>query len=100
MMICILRWLENSGTEVRDSDFKNAFPGIFNFTVGILNSLDCTGGPRNGPHPEFSLEPLGRIFEFGLSPFFYFCLFTVLFKNKFFLRRIVDFKAGDINRVI
>ena len=25
-------------TEVRDSDFKNAFPGIFNFTVGILIS--------------------------------------------------------------
>ena len=24
-------------TEVRDSDFKNAFPGIFNFTVGILS---------------------------------------------------------------
>ena len=24
-------------TEDRDSDFKNAFPGIFNFTVGILN---------------------------------------------------------------
>ena len=23
-------------TEVRDSDFKNAFPGIFNFTIGIL----------------------------------------------------------------
>ena len=23
-------------TEVRDSDFKNAFPEIFNFTVGIL----------------------------------------------------------------
>ena len=23
-------------TEVRDSDFKNAFPGIFNYTVGIL----------------------------------------------------------------
>ena len=23
-------------TEVRDSDFKNAFPGIFNFTVRIL----------------------------------------------------------------
>ena len=23
-------------TEIRDSDFKNAFPGIFNFTVGIL----------------------------------------------------------------
>ena len=23
-------------TEVRDSDFKNAFPGIFNFIVGIL----------------------------------------------------------------
>ena len=23
-------------TETRDSDFKNAFPGIFNFTVGIL----------------------------------------------------------------
>ena len=23
-------------TEFRDSDFKNAFPGIFNFTVGIL----------------------------------------------------------------
>ena len=23
-------------TEVRDSDFKNAFPGIFNLTVGIL----------------------------------------------------------------
>ena len=23
-------------TEVRDPDFKNAFPGIFNFTVGIL----------------------------------------------------------------
>ena len=26
-------------TEVRDSDFKNAFPGIFNFTVGILVKL-------------------------------------------------------------
>ena len=25
-------------TEVRDSDFQNAFPGIFNFTVGILAS--------------------------------------------------------------
>ena len=25
-------------TEVWDSDFKNAFPGIFNFTVGILAS--------------------------------------------------------------
>ena len=25
-----------NGTEIRDSDFKNAFPGIFNFTVGIL----------------------------------------------------------------
>ena len=24
-------------TEVRDSDFKNDFPGIFDFTVGILN---------------------------------------------------------------
>ena len=24
-------------TEVRDSDFKNAFRGIFNFTVGILD---------------------------------------------------------------
>ena len=24
-------------TEVRDSDFKNAFPGILNFTVGILD---------------------------------------------------------------
>ena len=23
-------------TEIPDSDFKNAFPGIFNFTVGIL----------------------------------------------------------------
>ena len=23
-------------TEIRDSDFKNAFPGIFNFIVGIL----------------------------------------------------------------
>ena len=23
-------------TEVLDSDFKNTFPGIFNFTVGIL----------------------------------------------------------------
>ena len=23
-------------TEVRDSDFKNVFPGFFNFTVGIL----------------------------------------------------------------
>ena len=26
-------------TEIRDSDFKNAFPGIFNFTVGILLSV-------------------------------------------------------------
>ena len=26
-------------TEVRDSDFKNAFPGIFNLTVGILNEI-------------------------------------------------------------
>ena len=25
-------------TEVRDSDFKNAFPGIFNLTVGIIFS--------------------------------------------------------------
>ena len=23
-------------TEVRDSDFKNAFPGIINFIIGIL----------------------------------------------------------------
>ena len=23
-------------TEIRDSDFKNAFPGTVNFTVGIL----------------------------------------------------------------
>ena len=28
-------------TEVRDSDFKNAFPGIFNFTVGILVHVTC-----------------------------------------------------------
>ena len=27
-------------TEVRDSDFKNAFPGIFNFTVGnVANQM-------------------------------------------------------------
>ena len=26
-------------TEIRDSDFKNAFSGIFNFTVGILVSV-------------------------------------------------------------
>ena len=26
-------------TEIRDSDFKNAFPGIFNFTVGIPKSV-------------------------------------------------------------
>ena len=25
-----------NGTEIRDSDFKITFPGIFNFTVGIL----------------------------------------------------------------
>ena len=32
-------------TEVRDSDFKNAFPGIFNFSVGILiwAVLACLG---------------------------------------------------------
>ena len=32
-------------TEVRDSDFKNAFPGIFNLTVGILllNKNRCLG---------------------------------------------------------
>ena len=29
-------------TEVRHSDFKNAFHGIFNFTVGNLNDIyDC-----------------------------------------------------------
>ena len=27
-------------TEVRDSDFKNVFPGIFNFTIWILNKTD------------------------------------------------------------
>ena len=27
-------------TEVRDSDFKNSSPGIFNFTVGILVSFN------------------------------------------------------------
>ena len=27
-------------TELRDSDFKNAFPGIFNLTVGILILFD------------------------------------------------------------
>ena len=26
-------------TEVLNSDFKNAFPGIFNFTVGILEFI-------------------------------------------------------------
>ena len=29
-------------TEFRDSDFKNAFPGIFNFTVGILFGICLT----------------------------------------------------------
>ena len=29
-------------TEIRDSDFKNAFPGIFNFTVGILEYRKLT----------------------------------------------------------
>ena len=32
-------------TEVRDSEFKNAFPGIFNFTVGIL--IGCVIGARS-----------------------------------------------------
>ena len=35
-------------TEVRDSDFKNDFPGIFDFTIGILSptnhwSLNVSG---------------------------------------------------------
>ena len=29
-------------TEILDSDFKNPFPGIFNFTVGILFPIKCT----------------------------------------------------------
>ena len=36
-------------TKVRDSDFKNAFPGIFNFTVGILI-------PRTSHFSFFSLK--------------------------------------------
>ena len=31
-------------TEVRDPDFKNAFSGIFNFTVGILGSFQTRAG--------------------------------------------------------
>ena len=34
-------------TEVRDSDFKNAFPGIFNFTVGILTMVVLIEGRYN-----------------------------------------------------
>ena len=33
-------------TEVWGSDFKNAFPGIFNFTVGILVDAGNTVAPR------------------------------------------------------
>ena len=29
-------------TEVPDLDFKNAFPGIVNFTVGILGQLELS----------------------------------------------------------
>ena len=31
-------------TEVRDSDLKKAFPGIFNFTVGILTTTGRQAG--------------------------------------------------------
>ena len=33
-------------TEVRDSDLKNAFPGIFNFTVRILDFIGSDGDAR------------------------------------------------------
>ena len=45
-------------TEILDSDFKNAFPGIFNFTAGNLISvflrsdLAMVSGPRTNPRPQ------------------------------------------------
>ena len=43
-------------TEVRDSDFKNAFTGIFNFTVGILRPIQYNYDPRGHKLNEFGLN--------------------------------------------
>ena len=75
-------------TEVRDSDFQNAFPGIFNFTVGILAStfLCWTEKRRHGClqrlvqsirkyHPNISIiiadDSPGNDFEKGQRRDFY-----------------------------
>ena len=57
-------------TEIRDSDFKNAFPVIFNFTVEILTeSLEITHGMLNewtdDRYKSFNFN--WRIIEFKVS---------------------------------
>ena len=52
-------------TEVRDSDFKNAFPGIFNFTVGILKCLLSSAWKWKMSYTKKT--KLIRIFQVGLE---------------------------------
>ena len=70
----------------RDSDFKNAFPGIFNFTVGILErifwifigywSLKCRFNMGDCPKPKKKLTRFGLCyfynFDAGRILIFYF----------------------------
>ena len=46
-------------TEIQDSDFKNAFPGIFNFTVRILLLMYDQGCSGESYHPE--IDGLWRV---------------------------------------
>ena len=52
-------------TEVQDSDIKNAFPGIFNFAVGILVSPWTTVHVRPNPNPIY--HPLTMFLVFSKS---------------------------------
>ena len=55
-------------TEIRDSDFKNAFPGIFNFTVGILVPLILPFSTSNGPPTSaLSIDSFGESVVVGYN---------------------------------
>jgi len=60
-------------TEVRDSDFKNAFPEIFDFTVGILKLVDIENSqfllvrPKSGESRFCGFEMIGN--DIKLAPF-------------------------------
>ena len=67
-------------TEVRDSDFKNAFPGIFNYTVGILSGIVLVlRGSAMVSGPDFGHLVTVEIPGTDLTPHVYPCQCSVVF---------------------